>query len=290
MIKTLNKVNTMKENIRIIILITIIAIFFNGCAGGVHTKKIELTQEEKILPPAPPIKTDQADLYPVGEFLEYRISWNGIGVGTLTSEVKKQNDENNGTMYHIIVKAKSNRFLSAFYKIEDTAEVYVDAETLLPIKYIQKLRHGKYRAEETVTYDHKAGKGSYKSLTNNSEKQFQLEKGAIDGISALYYYRIQDIKINETIKFPVNIDEKNYFLDIKAVNIQQLGIPKKGKFKAIFIKPSAKFKGVFVRKGKVDLWLEANSRRTPLMMKMKAPIGSVYAVLTNAKCEMRNAE
>ena len=43
-----------------------------------------------------------------------------------------------------------------------------------------------------------------------------------------------------------------------------------------------KFQGIFVRKGKMTIWVEKRTR-IPLLMKVKIPIGSASAVLIKAE-------
>jgi hypothetical protein len=56
-------------------------------------------------------------------------------------------------------------------------------------------------------------------------------------------------------------------------------LPGIGKLDLIQVEPLAKFEGLFVRKGRMWIWLTDDERRIPVLMKSKIPVGSITAVL-----------
>jgi len=64
--------------------------------------------------------------------------------------------------------------------------------------------------------------------------------------------------------------------------MQMVNVANQGIFDAFLVEPLAKFKGIFLRKGKLWIWFSSDARRLPLVVKTKIPIvGYIVVVVTN---------
>jgi acetylornithine deacetylase/succinyl-diaminopimelate desuccinylase-like protein len=110
-----------------------------------------------------------------------------------------------------------------------------------------------------------------------------IPERAQDPFSCLYYFRTlsaEKIKVGQSVSIAVNTDEKNWDLDIDILETKHLEILSIGAYDAVLLEPKAKFQGIFVRKGRMWVWVSTDERRLPLILRTKIPIaGSIYASL-----------
>jgi hypothetical protein len=216
----------------------------------------------------------------LGEKLEFHGRWMGIPVGYGWIEVKEMTEVNGRNAYHIEAHGKSNKFLSRFYPIHDEIHSYLDAETLKPLRFEKHQREGGYRSDEVVEFNYATGKAHYKSLLNGSEKDVEIPKDELqDLVSALYWFRAQPLKLDETVTVALYTDEKIYNTDILVTGPQNLELLKRGTFRTMVVEPKATFKGLLVKRGRIWAYLTADSHRMPLLVKATTPWGQMSAVL-----------
>ena len=252
---------------------------FSGCSSlsyFTHQQELTVTQQKNFS--AHEVMTPPKQ-FRVGETLEYDIRWMGIGVGTGTLEVKEIVPIEGKNAYHVVVATRSNRFLSTFYPVEDEIHSYVDVETLLPYKF-RKIQHeGRYRADEEMVYDQANHKATYHSFRNNSTKEMEIPPNVQDSLSTLFYFRTLPLEMGKSVFIDVNADEKNWRLEVKLLKLGLLKLFAKKEVPALLTEPLAKFHGVFIRKGRMQIWFSLDEKRTPLYMKASVPFGIVEVVL-----------
>jgi hypothetical protein len=219
----------------------------------------------------------------VGEKLTYEIRWMGIPVGIASFAVKETSQINARDCYHIVVRVNSNSFLSKIYKVDDEFHTYMDKEKLYTLRFMKKQSEGRYRSQEVVDYDQQAHTGIYRSLLNNTSKNLVITENAQDDLSAIYYFRMQDIVPDKPVAMNVNADEKNWILEITVLQAGSMSLYRIGKLNAIEVEPKARTTdGKPLKKGRVWIWFSADENRIPIAAKAKAAIvGTVTAVLTD---------
>jgi len=217
----------------------------------------------------------------VGEKLTYKISYLGLTVGEAEAEVAGLETLNGRLAYHVAVRVKSHPVIDLVYKVRDEHHTWIDTEKLHSLKYEKKLREGRYKVHEIMTYDQENHTALYQSLSNHSEKEMLIPQNVQDQLSCGYFFRTLEVQPNTTVVLPVNADEKNWDLEIKLLSAKPLEIDGVGKFEALEAEPLIKFQGIFVKRGKIRGWISLDERRIPLMMKVKVPVlGSVVARLS----------
>jgi hypothetical protein len=251
----------------------------SGCGRSFHFSKLQTAGVLKEQQHA--LIAGRRDLR-VGEKLTYEIRWMGIPVGIASFNVKEIERVNERDCYHIVATVRSNSFLSKIYRVEDEFQTYIDKEMLYSHRFIKKQAEGRYRSQEIVNYDQDKHTGIYKSLLNNSTKELIIPEKAQDDLSAIYYFRMQDIDVPSAIAMNVNADEKNWLLRIEVLRKGIMNLPRIGNLEAIEVEPSAtRTDGKPLKKGRIWLWFGADENRIPLAAKANAPIvGTVSAVLT----------
>ena len=255
-------------------LIVAISLFVSGCGTSYSFKRQQASSE-----PIPAFESTKQ--LRVGERLTYEIRWMGIPVAIATLHVKETTQVQGKEAYHVVAGVKSNKFLSAIFRVDDEFHSYIQKDKFRTLKFVKRQAEGRYRSHEVVDYDYEAGIATYRSLLNGSEKTMSIETDLQDDFSAIYYFRMQDIKIGERIVMNVNADEKDWKVEAKVLHKGVMKLKRLGQFKAFIIEPTASTNGKKLKKGRIWIWFSADSRRIPLLARVRTPIvGTANAVLT----------
>lgn len=231
---------------------------------------------------APPLRTLR-----VGERLQYQARWMGIPVGWGAIEVREIVNLNGRQVFHLVGEAHSNAWLSKFYPLHDTVHSYLDVQDLHPLRFEKSQREGHYRSEEAVTFDHTNGVATYESFVNREIKEFLHEAvkrvpippHTQDPLSAFFVLRLQPVTIGTPLLVDIYSDEKYFHTEIKVLKTLTLELRRLGVFPVVQIEPVARFKGLLVKRGRVDMYLTADSARVPVLIQLWTPWGLVTGTI-----------
>ena len=230
--------------------------------------------------------TDAVGLHPmVGERLSFQGLWFGLPVGSGWIEVRGLVNVAGRRAYHVEAQGDSNALLSSFYPIHDVIHSYLDANTLMPLRFEKSQHEGQYRAEEVVTFDAQGGLATYHSLLNGSQKTIPLPADFQDLISALYWFRRQPLEAPGTLRVLLYTDEKLYHTTVRINGPSVLGLLNLGDFRCLVVEPKASFKGFLVKRGRLWAYLTDDVARIPVMVKATTPWGVMSAVIDKASLE-----
>ncbi|MDZ4199371.1 MAG: DUF3108 domain-containing protein, partial [Kiritimatiellia bacterium] len=88
---------------------------------------------------------------------------------------------------------------------------------------------------------------------------------------------------NETRKFEVMADEKTYELEAVAAGIEKIKLSRYGRIPSLKIEPIASFGGVFVRKGRIWMWVSRESRRLCTKISAEVPVARIHLYLREVR-------
>jgi hypothetical protein len=212
--------------------------------------------------------------FPMGETLDYRIYWGVIPVGS--SHVNTEWIQEGGrTLIAIRFRTRSNNVLSKMYPVDDFLEAIIDPETFLPTRFTKKLSEGRYRADETTTFDHKNLKATWTSRLNHKVEEYRIDPDTRDLVTFMYFMRRKQFEPGTVTKYRVMADDKVYDLIIKAQEVETVSLEHYGKLSCLRFEPEAKFGGLFVRKGRMWMWVSQDPRRIATKISAKVPVGSI---------------
>jgi hypothetical protein len=225
-----------------------------------------------------------------GERLTYQIKWGAVDAGVAVLTVKRKEPFGPGgpEVWNVQAQTRSNAFLSMFYEVRDDIKTLIDAQEGFSRSFEMKKNEGSFHGVEQVRFDYEKGVASYTrtKIEEDSEKvrtkAIPLPGKLSDPMSCLYYIRGLDLQPGTEQKLTVSTDKKNWVLNLKVLRTEEFYHEKLGNLKALVIEPEAQFQGIFVRKGKMTVWVEERTK-IPLMMKAAVPIGSVTAALIEAE-------
>ena len=264
----------------ILIVLLVFSLSINGCSsfktrkrtqgGSASISKTEIMRT---------IVAPMGKLVP-GEKLTYKISWLGMHVGQATLEVKENQNQNNGKTCRVVLKAWTNRFFSFFYNVKGSIESIVDADTFKPLRYNSQTHINKKFVFKEMNYDFE--KLKVYALDKKGEYVVDITADILDPLGVFYYFRKNNILLNEPVDIVVNAGKKNFSVRLYARR-ERLIKTSAGRFWAFLVEPTRKserqFDDSLNAEGSMRIWFSADMRRVPLIIMLKVPIGTAQATL-----------
>jgi len=206
--------------------------------------------------------------FQVGEHLVFEVAYGPLKAGIATMSIPDTQWVEGRPCYHIVTTAKSNDFVSTFFKVRDRVESFVDMQGLFPWKFEKHIREGHYKKNRYVRYDQR------RHLIHRKKGTLET-KPYIQGIlSAFYYTRTLPLEVGKHLDIDCYGDGKIYNLRILVHKKERIKVPA-GKFNCLVVEPKLKGEGLFKQKGRLVIWLTDDEKRMPVLMKSKALIGSI---------------
>jgi hypothetical protein len=215
----------------------------------------------------------------VGEKLEYDVYWMGFHVGLGTTEVREKVVRNGRDTYHIVAIARTNDFLSKLYPVQDEIHSYIDVEKFHSVEFSKDLKEGRYRAIERTVYDYPNKKRIYERQKTKEVVELPLEGSVHDPVSAFYWFRLQPIKIGQTVRTSVNSRDKDWDVEIKVLERKFKELRGGRSIETILVEPKTKYREIFYDRGRVWVYFSADERRVPVWVTFRTPFGPVNGVL-----------
>jgi len=227
--------------------------------------------------------------FEVGENLLFRIRWGAIVGGYSTLTVPRIKLKDGKLAYHIVSEARSTGFIDTFYKVRDFNQAWMDTEQPRSLGYEKNLSEGKYRVQETVRYDYIENRfyRDKERLDKNSHKEQDgpIPSAVFDILSSFYYIRSLPLEVGKAVTIDVHSGSTTYPL-VVGVTKRAVAKTKAGKFDCFVLEPALREPGIFIHKGKkLEIWVTADERRMPVMMRCDIKIGTITAELVKANTE-----
>jgi len=266
------------------LLLVLILLVTCGCASRVNFTGIDFSGERQ---PLDEISAGEAgSIEPAalleGEKLTFAVSWRRIPVGEIILENHGLVEYAGRETFHLSVRTVSNRFLSAFYRIEDEFHTWLCRDSGYPVKFEKTIREGRYRRFESIEYDHERLEISRR--VGNETRVFEIPPGAQNYFSLIYWVRGQELRVGECLEVTVNDGDKNWKVEIDVLERGLINSQPLGMIGAFALEPRASHEGESLKEGTLRVWVSADRRRLPLAFEVNARIfGRAVAVLERAQ-------
>lgn len=211
--------------------------------------------------------------FKVGEKLSFVIRYGPIVAGSSTMSIPKIEKVNGNETYKIVTEARSSAFFSAFYKVRDRVESYIDRDGLFTWRFKKILREGKYRANRSVEYDQVNG-----WAVSNEKDSMRIPPCVQDILSSFYYVRTQELEVGKSLFIDNHADNKLYPLEVKVHKKERVKV-RAGEFDCVIVEPILRASGLFKSKGRLLVWLSDDERKLPVQLKSKIVVGYITAEL-----------
>jgi hypothetical protein len=232
----------------------------------------------------------RADFHPPfqeGEDLLFQVRWGVVTGGYATLSVPSIDMVDGKSAYHILSEARSTGMVDTFYRVRDKNEAWLDTVNPRSLRYSKAIREGKYSVNEVVELDQAAGKFHETEIRHDKndareDKQGTIPANVLDVLSSLYYVRSLPLEVGKSFTVDVHSGDKTFPLLVKVNKLEKVRV-KAGKFLCYRVEPMLRERGIFISKGKkLEVWLTADDRHMPVLMRSEIFIGHVSAELV--KC------
>lgn len=224
------------------------------------------------------------------ERLVYAASYNMSGLMTQLAQVTMETEmmeTSKNTFLHLSCQAATFSKWDSFFKIRDLYESYVNPTTLKPSLYKRSINEGGYTKTEKYLF-----KPDGKTIISTSKKKnhpetkktFTVGTSTQDIVSIIYKLRtidFQNYKNGQTKSFVIVFDEKEIPVLVKFMGNETVSAGNLGTKNCYKISISAKtdaLKG----KDKNLIWLTADTKKIPALIKFSIPVGTGQLTLSNA--------
>ena len=225
-----------------------------------------------------------------GEKLIFSGSYNMSGILTPLAQITMTTENvatSKNSYLHLSCEAATYSKWDSFFKIRDLYESYVNPTTLKPSLYKRSINEGGYTKTEKYIFkpDGKTVLSTSKRKNKpETTKNFTIGGSTQDVVSILYKLRTLDfsaLKAGQTKSFMIVFDEKEIPVVIKYMGNETVSAGSLGSKVCYKISIAAKTK---VLKGtdKNLIWLTADAKKIPTLIKFSIPVGVGQLSLTSA--------
>ena len=235
------------------------------------------------IPEIEPIRKLNQTAFKKGEFLRYDVSYGYFSAATATLEIADFSKKINGrNTFHVVGKGKSAGALNWFFKVEDRYETYIDEEAILPWKFIRHVREGGYELDRDIRFDQYLNTAT---VTQNGDKDYNVEPNTQDLLSAFYYARtldMQDAEIGQEFMINTFFDREMYPLKFKFLG-SEVVTTDLGSFNCLKFRPMVEKGRVFKEEEDMTLWVSDDANKVPIRVKSDLLVGSIEMDLVEHK-------
>lgn len=267
-------------------LLLAIILFSLNSAAYAQNFKGKLEKEIIVLPPQKSLK--------IGERLTYSVELLGVPVGKITLNTQGIEKIDNNECYHIIARARLNRFFAKLYDIEYTVHTYINKDTFFTHRF-EKIRRFKDKIHRTVIdFDHDKKEAQYNEegsaplleittmrgqVADDIPATLKIINGTQDLFSSFYYLRLLEMEENKPYKINIYYDRRNWSIEAKRQKPFLKDIRNKGTFTVFEVSMDSRLGEFILGRSKIFVYFTADPRRIPLEFKFKTGIGSVRGII-----------
>jgi hypothetical protein len=217
-----------------------------------------------------------------GESVTFRITYAHLLAGRATLRVEP-GPEAGGAVLRFVAEAKSQGFFSRLlqFRVDDRTVATWDLAAGCSLGIEKHLREGRLVRDQVVVF----GAGSETAVVTDpkiKETRFDVGPCALDVLSAFFVTRARGVAEGEGLSLPVFDNGRRYLLSVRSRGKERLDLPPPlGKdVPTLIVEPLLlEGTGLFVKAGRLMIWLTDDARRIPVRLRSKVAIGSVSADL-----------
>jgi hypothetical protein len=221
-----------------------------------------------------------------GERLTFRISYLHLTAGRATLAVEPGPADAPSAL-RFVAEARSQGFFAWLmrFHVDDRTGATWDPATGCSLAIEKRLREGRARRDQKVVFADGEARVEDPKIP---QARFEVDPCGLDVLSALYVTRVRGVPEADRLELPAFDNGKRYVLGVRYLRRETLDLPPSlGRgVPALVVEPQlVEGSGLFVREGRLTVWLTDDARRLPVRMRAKVAIGSVSADLESAQLE-----
>ena len=223
-----------------------------------------------------------------GEKLVFAGSYNMSGLMTQLAQVTMSTETVStakNSYLHLSCELSTYSKWDSFFKIRDIYESYVNPVNLKPSLYKRSIDEGGYTKKEKYVFKGNTVNSTVKKRKKpETQKTFTIGGSTQDVISLLYKVRTMDFskfKVGQTQSMMIVFDEKQISVTLKYMGKETVNAGNLGKKECYKLSIGAKTDALR-GKDKNLIWLTADAKKVPALLKFSIPVGTGQLVLTSA--------
>jgi hypothetical protein len=223
-----------------------------------------------------------------GEKLVFAGSYNMSGLMTQLAQITMTTETvttAKNTYLHLYCEAATYSKWDSFFKIRDIYESYVNPLTLKPSLYKRSIDEGGFTKKEKYVFKGNRVSSTMKRKNRpETQKTFSVGDATQDVVSILYKLRTVDFskyKIGQTKAFTIVFDEEEIPVLVKFMGKETVAAGNLGNEACYKISIGAKTDALR-GKDKNLIWLTADAKKIPALIKFSIPVGTGQLTLTSA--------
>ena len=224
-----------------------------------------------------------------GEVLHYKMSYGIFSIGRGSTTIHDNYYKmNNRDCFKVDVFGRTTGMVDWVADVNDQWGAYIDTIALVPHMAYRKIREGRYKKDEIISFDHLGRKIEAKVFDHKTGKYkeplyYDAPPQVRDLISGFMYMRTQDfskVQVNDTVVVEGFFEDTFYKLKILYKGKETVRT-KAGKFNAIVLKPLMPDNKLFNGENSITAWFSDDKNRIPLKISADMFIGSAGVELTS---------
>jgi hypothetical protein len=227
-------------------------------------------------------------IFGFGEELTFKATFLGLNVGTAVTRVDKVPHKILGnSCYKIEVYGETSEWISWVTKVQDSWVSYMDTAQFLTRATYRRIREGRYRKDEWVTFNQTDHRASVQVVDKKTEKykeakHYPIPDQATDIVGGFMYLRFFDFdhsKKGDTLKLVGFFEDASYTLKI-LYGGKEIVKTKVGKIPCHILIPVMPDNQLFDGENSITVWISDDKNKIPVKMSAKMFVGHTGIELT----------
>lgn len=214
-----------------------------------------------------------------GEKLRYEVYWLGIKAADATLQILPMTTFDDEPAWHFVMTAQTTPLVAAIYPVYLRIDSWTEADMTRGLRYLEFKRKRSETKNVSITFDWETNTAH--TLKNEKKRQVRLKPGAFDPLSVFYFFRTQTLRKGLELTTHV-ADRKRCLQGFANVRSRQTIQSGGREWDTWLVEPDLRrVQHVFEKNpdARLQIWVTADERRIPVMLKSKVAVGSFTAQL-----------
>jgi hypothetical protein len=208
---------------------------------------------------------------PVGEKLGYRVKYGPLTAGTLTLEVRGEEEIAGESCYHLVSHLESNPAYAALFTLDDVIESYARTSDFVTLRSAKNIHESRYENQSSVEFDYTDNVARY-----SDGRHVAVPGETRDLVSLWYYFRNLRLRVGDEFVVAAHVDKKNYDVRVSVTGRKKVRT-RLGTFRCqvIEMESSGAVSG--------EVYLSDDRESLPVVIRTRMPLGYLTATLTSTR-------
>jgi hypothetical protein len=226
--------------------------------------------------------TVKNESFGAGEIIDYKVNFAFFTVGKAQTIIHPQVQTYlDRSCYKVDVFGRTTGMVDWLAKVDDQWGAYIDTASLLPLLSYRRIREGKYRKDEQVTFLHETMKAETRVLDKQTgqfkpPQVYETPRHVRDLIAGFMFMRTVDFsKMKEGEKFVISgfFEDTVYYLTVRYAGKEVVSTAV-GRIPCLVLKPFMPNNSLFDGEDSITAWVSDDANHVPVKVSAEMFIGS----------------